>query len=178
MSLIIVNEIWRTIDGFLNYQISNIGNVRNANNGKILKPRSRKGYLYVGLYADDKQINHSIHRLVAKAFIPNTTSKPQVDHIDNNKVNNSVNNLRWASSEDNQRNKPKTLKPKTSKYIGVCWNKKHKKWYAHIKINKKTIYLGCFDDPKDAARAYNERLIILATEYCVLNEISDNEELI
>ena len=75
-------------------------------------------------------------------------------------------------------NQLKTLRSTKSKYIVVCWHNKTKKWRAQIEINKKSIYLGCFDDPKDAARAYNQKPISFATEYGVLNEISDNEELI
>ena len=85
-------------------------------------------------------------------------------------------NLRWATPQENQRNKPKTLRPTTSKYIGVNWHKCSKKWRAQIQISKKVIHIGCFDNPKEAARAYNERVIVLATEFGVLNEISDNEE--
>ena len=176
MALIIVNEMWRSVDGFLNYQISNTGNVRNANTGRILKTHEhRDGYVIVDLRADDKRTNCKIHRLVSTAFIPNPDNKPQVDHIDNKKDNNCVDNLRWATHQENQRNKPKTLRPTTSKYIGVSWHKKAKKWEAKIKINKKSIHLGCFDEPKDAAIAYNARVIDLATDYGVLNEISDND---
>ena len=176
MALIIVNEMWRSVDGFLNYQISNIGNVRNANTGRILKPReNRYGYLIVDIRADDKPRTCTIHRLVAKSFIPNTDNKAQVDHIDNNKLNNCVNNLRWATNQDNQRNQLKTTKNTTSTYIGVYWDKQRKKWKAQIRLNNKSTHIGRFDDPKDAARAYNERVIGLATEFGVLNEISDNE---
>ena len=179
MELIIVNEVWRSIDGFINYQISNIGNVRNANTGTILKPASNGGgYLSVVLRADNTSRTKMIHRLVATAFIVNTDDKAQVDHIDNDKKNNSANNLRWATPTENQRNKPKTTKSTSSKHIGVYWYKNYNRWRAKITINKKTIHIGYFDDPKDAARAYNERVLGLATEFGVLNEISDNEELI
>ena len=175
MDLIIINEAWRSVDGFLNYQVSNIGNVRNANNGKILKPQLQKGYLHVRLSDDSKQTTCSIHRLVAKAFIVNPENKPQVDHVDNNKVNNSANNLRWATAQENSRNQPKTSRTTTSKYIGVHWHKQHQTWHAKMRVHGKTTHIGYFSDPKDAARAYNERLIGLATTFGVLNEISDNE---
>ena len=179
MALIIVNEMWRSVDGFLNYQISNTGNVRNANTGRILKTHEhRDGYVIVDLRADDKRTSCKIHRLVAKAFIVNPDNKAQVDHIDNDRQNNYVNNLRWATAQENRRNRRKALIPTTSKYIGVHWNKQHQKWCAQIRINKKCIHIGYFINPKDAARAYNKRVVGLATEYGVLNEISDNEELI
>ena len=114
MELIIVNEVWRSIDGFLNYQVSNTGKVRNANNGKFLKPRMRRGYLAVDIRADTKKTTYTIHRLVATTFIVNPDHKMQVDHIDNDKNNNCVNNLRWASCQDNQRNKQKRTKPSSS----------------------------------------------------------------
>ena len=98
MSQIIITEEWRSIDCYINYQVSNIGRVRNSDTGRILKPRIRgknHDYQAVALYKDRKQNNCSIHRLVAIEFIPNLENKPQVDHIDMDKFNNSVSNLRW-----------------------------------------------------------------------------------
>ena len=168
--------MWRSIDCCINYQISNIGNVRNANTGRILKTReNRDGYMVMDLRTDGKKQNVKIHRLVAKAFVVNAYNKTQVDHIDNDKKNNCANNLRWATHQDNQRNKPKTLRPTTSKYIGVCWAKSRNRWVAKIRLDTKTTHIGCFYDPKDAARAYNQKLISLATEFGFLNEISDSD---
>jgi len=71
---------------------------------RVLKPSKRgKGYLAVGLMKDGKQVPVSVHRLVAKAFIPNPENKPQVNHKDGNKENNHVNNLEWVTNQENIR---------------------------------------------------------------------------
>ena len=75
MDLIIINEAWRSVDGFINYQVSNIGNVRNANTGRILKPKTdRYGYMTVGIYDGNNRKLCKIHRLVGKAFVANPDS--------------------------------------------------------------------------------------------------------
>lgn len=106
-------EEWRNILDFNGYQVSNIGRVRSMDrfcgnrhgviHGKLLKPFiNRRGYLEVNLYKNSKCTAKIIHRLVAKAFIPNNFNKPQVNHIDGNKLNNKVSNLEWMSNSENQ----------------------------------------------------------------------------
>ena len=98
-------EIWRSINNFPNYEISNIGRVRNVH-GRILKPSiSHKGYYYVGLCKQGKQKKNVIHRLVATEFIDNINNHNIIDHIDRNKLNNCVHNLRWCTVVENNRNK-------------------------------------------------------------------------
>lgn len=63
---------------------------------------TRKGYLRVPLKNGNKRKWHKVHRLVAQAFIPNPENKPQVNHIDGNKKNNSVTNLEWVTDEENK----------------------------------------------------------------------------
>lgn len=78
------------------YTIDEDGNVSN-NHGKTLRPTQDKdGYLVVGLYHANKRHWHSIHRLVAMAFIPNPDNLPEINHIDEDKTNNSVKNLEWC----------------------------------------------------------------------------------
>lgn len=95
-------EIWREIKGYEGcYSISNLGNVKNIITGKILNPAlKRNGYLSVDLrYGRSKTV--SIHRLVAEAFIPNPLGLPYVNHKDEFKTNNKVENLEWCTAKYN-----------------------------------------------------------------------------
>lgn len=97
-----MKEIWKDIKGYEGlYQISNLGNVKSMYNyrgiGNILKPRLKKGYYQIGLRKNNVRKWYAVHRLVAKTFIPNPDNLPQVNHKDENKLNNKVDNLEWCT---------------------------------------------------------------------------------
>lgn len=97
---------WKKIKQNENYSINEKGEVRNdiTNTLKHSYINKQNGYLYVDLWKDNKSTKHSIHRLLAEAFLPNPENKPCIDHKDGNRQNNSLDNLRWASfSENNSR---------------------------------------------------------------------------
>ena len=98
---------WRDIEGASNYEVSNMGIVRNKTTQKELKGRVTKtGYLQVSIKMDETGTftNKYIHRLVALAFIENNNEeKKQVNHIDGNKSNNNVLNLEWCTNSENQK---------------------------------------------------------------------------
>ncbi len=114
-----MEELWKDIKGYEGlYQVSNLGNVRSRykfnvrKNGavvgeqyKIIKPipYKKEDYLRVTLCKDRKKKIKRINRLVAEAFIPNIENKPEVNHIDGNKLNNKVNNLEWCTTKENIR---------------------------------------------------------------------------
>ena len=95
-------EIWKYINGYEGlYEISNKGRVRNAE-GRILKARTQnKGYFYVTLHSNHKERKFTIHRLVAEGFIPKINEFNQVNHINGNKKDNSVENLEWCNQRLN-----------------------------------------------------------------------------
>ena len=111
---------------------------------------------------------HSIHRLVAEAFCKNPDSKHQVDHIDNNKMNNHYKNLRWTTCSENNRNKQLTSN-NTSGYKGVSWHKQHQKWEVKYKIDGKRKFIGYFDSKEEAGRAYDRAVLEVDPEHAVLN---------
>lgn len=90
------------IEEYPNYSINENGEVKSIYVSKLLKPRSAgRGYLCYQLRNEYGKKNEYVHRLVAKTFIPNPDNLPQVDHIDGNKANNHVSNLRWVDNRTN-----------------------------------------------------------------------------
>lgn len=131
-------EIWKKIKGFDNYKISNMGrvksvlidNVTNKKTERIFKPVKRGvGYYYVILFLNKKRTHTTVHRLVALAFIPNPSNKRCVDHIDCNKRNNNLNNLQYATHQENQQNRS-INKRNTTGVKGDTFYKASKKWRA------------------------------------------------
>ncbi len=151
-------EEWKQITDYPNYSVSNLGNVRNDKYNRNLKPVLYKcGYYYVGFRKNGKTKFIRIHRLVGQCFLENIDNKPFVDHVDRNKLNNNVNNLRWATRGENERNKPKKQNTK-SKYKGV-YQIKNNRWNSSIKLNGKTTHIGNFDTEEEAGLAYNQYII-------------------
>ena len=146
-------EVWRSIENYDNYAVSTFGRVKNVKTGKILKARNDKyGYLRVNLYEYRVMKTHRIHKLVANAFIDNPNDKECVDHIDNNRTNNHISNLRFATANENQHNR-KLNSNNTSGIKGINWHKANKKWRAQIRIDGIKIHIGLFDNLEDAKTA-------------------------
>ena len=97
-------EEWKEIQEFPLYEISNLGRVRNKR-GNLLSQHLFQGYYKTKLSKDGKASTWYIHRLVAEAFLENPDKKPTIDHIDRNRTNNSVSNLRWATRYEQSINK-------------------------------------------------------------------------
>lgn len=101
-------EKWKDILEASNYEVSNLGNVRNKKTLKVLKGRlSKSGYYQVSIKIDKTGnfTNRYIHRLVAEHWIKNPENKREVNHIDGNKTNNTVDNLEWVTSSENQQHR-------------------------------------------------------------------------
>ena len=98
-------EEWLNISGYEGlYQVSNLGKVRSFKSGKWQTLKNRltpRGYYIVTLYKDGKATSKWVHRLVAQAFIPNPENLPQINHEDEDKLNNAASNLEWCDSKYN-----------------------------------------------------------------------------
>jgi len=152
-----MTEIWKDIDGFPRYKVSNLGRVKSycLKQERILTPRPKNGYKTIVLAGREKLI----HRLMLKAFIPNPN--PDIfticDHINRNSMDNRVENLRWSTSQLNNLNK--------SNAKGYCFDKKTKKWVASLCCDGKNKQLGSFKYSIHARQAY------LAAKKIYLKEI-------
>lgn len=95
-------EVFKPIEGFEDYEISNHGNVKSLKSGVIMKSRlTANGYLILNLSKNGNHYRFLVHRLVAIAFIPNPNNLPCVNHKDENKLNNHVDNLEWCDYKYN-----------------------------------------------------------------------------
>jgi hypothetical protein len=144
-------EQWKQIEEF-DYSISTLGNVRNDMRNKPRAPFNNHDYMRVQIFNDGKQHKFYIHRLVAIAFIPNPNNKSDVDHIDGNKSNNNVSNLRWATHSENLINISKS-KQNTSGVKGVHFRKDKQKYQATITIFNKRVHIGYFSTIEEAKEA-------------------------
>ena len=111
-------ERWKKIKGYEDYMISNQGRVFKEGSRKFLKPgKGSRGYLTVNLWKNGVGKSHTIHRLVALAFLSNVFGKRTINHIDGIKTNNFVENLEWNThSENNKHAYDAGLKQKGSKH--------------------------------------------------------------
>jgi len=159
-----MQEVFRSIPNYKGlYEVSNLGRVKSLGNNKAKKEKIRvqrassNGYLQVNLSKKGKFKSLSIHQLVAFTFLNHTPSgyKVVVDHIDNNKLNNRLDNLHIITQRQNA-SKDKT--GGSSEYVGVTWRKDSKKWRSRIEINSKVKNLGCFINEIDAHNAYQTAL--------------------
>lgn len=87
------------------YSINKLGQVKNLNTKKFLKGTNLHSYIYVNLTVGKKRKNRAVHQLVAQAFLPNPNNYTIVDHINGDRLDNRVENLRWASALENANNK-------------------------------------------------------------------------
>ena len=143
-----MQEEYRKIKGNENYSVSNFGNVRNEKTCLILKQHLHNGYYRVEVQGK----KHLIHRLIAEYFIPNPNNKPYVDHIDNNRSNNRIDNLRWVTTSENNYNMS-IKKTNKSGVKGVIWEKSRNKWRAEIKQNRVNYTIGRYVNKEDAIKA-------------------------
>ena len=122
-------EVWKDIKGYEGtYQVSSYGRVKSLKYGKerILKSRVNSyGYLHLNLCKNGKSYNKKIHRLIAEAFIPNPKNLPEINHKDENKLNNNIDNLEWCTHKYNTNygTRTKRASEKTNKKV-ICINTK------------------------------------------------------
>lgn len=155
-------EIWKTIIGNEDYQVSSLGNVKSLKHGKqrILKGGiNSRGYHCVGLCKGGVQKERTVHQLVAIHFLNHLPSGLEliIDHIDGNKKNNRLDNLQIVTNRFNA-SKGYISKETSSYYTGVSRHKLRNKWRARIYINGKDKHLGLFETELEASQAYQKAL--------------------
>lgn len=111
--------------------------------------RGTTGYMQVGI----NRKPYLVHRVIAEAFLPNFFDFPTVDHIDGDKSNNDISNLRMATIKDQCRAHRNKVGGCCSQYRGVTWSKRAGKWQSQCNVNGNNKYLGVFDDERKAAIA-------------------------
>lgn len=148
---------WKPVRGYEGlYSVSNYGSVIGEKKGRRLIPSiDYKGYLVFHLYKDGRRQNKKGHRLVAEAFLPNPDNLPEVDHIDTDRKNNKLDNLRWASGSSNTRNRD-VCRESASQYNGVYFDTRSSKWYSRVQLYDELVNLGTFIKETEAAKAFNE----------------------
>jgi len=162
-----MSEIWKDITEYEGlYQVSNLGRVKSLErisvqnhklNERILKSGvSSNGYLTVALHKKKTRKTFMVHQLVSIAFLGHKRNgyNVVVDHINNNPLDNSIENLQLTTARHNS-SKNRTG---TSVYTGVSWHSRDNNWSSSIRINGKKIHLGSFNDELKAHEAYQNKL--------------------
>lgn len=132
------------------YEVDSLGNVFSLKRGRRKQMKasgSSRGYLQAQLFSQGKFKTIQVHVLVAMAFLDHVPCghEIEVDHIDQNRMNNRLSNLRTVVQPLNALNR-KVQERNQSGVTGVIWSKWAKRWIASIRVDWKLIYLGCFSD--------------------------------
>lgn len=160
-------EIWKDVVGYEGlYKVSNLGRVKSLArkavdrtvNERILKYCNKAhGYSRLTLRKDFIDKTFNIQHLVYEAFVGRREKGMVIDHINNIRSDNRLENLQQITYRENT-SKDIKKKKRTSKYIGVSFSIEKKKWVSHIQLNGVSKYLGYFENELDASRAYQSRL--------------------
>jgi hypothetical protein len=121
---------------------------------KIMKPSNDMGYLRYRFKVGGRVVRMPLHRVVAMVFIPNPENKPCVNHIDGNKLNNSISNLEWVTHRENSAHRFLS-ENKSSKHLGVSFVNGMNKFQVSIMVKSKKIYLGSYKSEIEAKMAYD-----------------------
>jgi hypothetical protein len=164
------------IQGYPDYLIYDDGRIysrkRNGWKGGFIQPKpSKHGYLRIALSDGTyKPKKYSIHRLVAEHYLPNIENKPQVDHIDRDKTNNHVSNLRWVTQEENNQNRGINSR-NTSGHKNIVYFKRTNRWdYCRVFNTKK-------DNRIEIKRRFKSKIDALCYKYIMLLRIKAKHHL-
>ena len=166
-----MEEVWEDVKDYEGlYQVSSLGRVKSVGRyvphklkGLQFTPEKLRklhvgtsGYMSVGLFKNNIGKTNRVHKLVWDAFgDKDSNSKTlHVDHIDGNKLNNSVENLQLLSPRDNLSKARRQTASKTSRFTGVSWSKERNKWLASIKVFGQSKNLGYYDTEEEANDNY------------------------
>lgn len=186
-------EEWRPIKGYEGlYEVSSFGRVRSLDRyvktgygsyrlhkGKVLSPgKDKDGYLSVHLFCNGKVHKRLVHRLVAQAFIPNPDNLPMINHKDEDKTNNSVDNLEWCTAKYNtnygtSRIRAKDTAIKNGHWSGLSRKEYWKKYNQENKDKKGEYQHQYYQENKEKIRDYHhqyyqenkEKILIQTKEY-------------
>ena len=146
-------ESWLPIQGYEEYQVSDFGRVKRG--GRILEPYRGNRYLQVGLWKNGVEKTKLIHRLVALAFLPNPESKPTVNHLNEIKHDNRLENLDWETRSKQILWSPPPVGASGHRYIRM---NESGTYSVHIRRNNKEIYYKSFALLEEAKKARDEFL--------------------
>jgi len=164
----IINK-WKSLKNYPGYEINSLGRVRSIDRisirgysikGKLLNLSiDGAGYYHVRMYVNGKIKSRQVHKLIARVYHGHIDGDGMIaEHIDNNRLNNAKENIQLTTQRINASKDRHRNPNKSSKYVGVCWNKAAKKWQANIWNGSKRIYLGLFIVEWDARVAYLTKL--------------------
>jgi len=144
-----------SIENFEHYKIFENGDVINTKSGRIMKSKiNNHGYKHIKLCKNGIRKNFMVHRLLGLAFIPNPENKKCIDHINRDKSDNRLENLRWATNLENSQNQG-MFKNNTSGIKNISYDKSRDRWIFGKRINKKQ-FIKYFKKKEDAIQFKNK----------------------